>query len=126
MDKKTARELGKLLRIRREALHLSTRALGAQIGVDDSTIVRIEQGARSTPRPDVLAKLAQALQISLADIYALVGYAIPHDLPSLPAYLKLKYRDLPPAAQEELIGYIDYLQKRYGFENDGPLPGEDE
>jgi len=74
----------------------------------------------------VLAKLARALQLSLADLYILAGYAVPQDLPSLSMYLRLKYRSMPQPAQDELAAYVRHLKERYGVSGEGPAPGEDE
>ncbi len=119
-------KLGAILKAKREERKLSTRALGALAGVDDSTIVRLENGTRSAPRPDVLARVANALELSLADLYTLAGYAVPKDLPSLPAYLRVKYGNLPQAAQDELSEHLNYLNEKYGIDHNGPKPGEDE
>lgn len=126
MDHVQDNQLGTLLKARREQLGLSTRALGKKAGVNDSTVVRLEQGSRTNPRPAILAKLSQALGLSLADLYSIVGYAVPQDLPDLPAYLRIKYKDLPQPAHDELITYLHYLQARYGFDEYGPGFGEDE
>jgi transcriptional regulator with XRE-family HTH domain len=110
------KQLGKLLKDRRIAAGLSTRSLAIKAGVDDSTIVRLEQGARNTPRPDVLTKLATSLHLSLADLFSLAGYSVPKELPSLPAYLRIKYRHLPQPARDELVTYMRHLYDRYGLD----------
>lgn len=110
------KQLGSLLKAKREAAGLSTRALGSKAGVNDSTIVRLEQGLRGSPRPDVLTKLAQALHLNLADVFALAGYAVPQELPKLPVYLRIKYRHLPQPARDELVTYMRHLYSRYGLD----------
>jgi transcriptional regulator with XRE-family HTH domain len=110
------KQLGSLLKRQRLAAGLSTRALGAKAGVDDSTIVRLEQGLRDAPRPDILTKLAKALHISLADLFALAGYAVPQELPTLPTYLRIKYRHVPQPARDELVSYMRHLYGRYGLD----------
>jgi transcriptional regulator with XRE-family HTH domain len=118
--------LGAILKAKREERKLSTRALGTLAGVDDSTIVRLENGTRQAPRPEVLAKVAKALELSLAELYTLAGYTVPVDLPSLPAYLRVKYGDMPQAAQDELTNHLNHLNEKYGLDLNGPKPGEDE
>jgi transcriptional regulator with XRE-family HTH domain len=110
------KQLGSLLRQKREAAGLSTRSLGSKAGVDDSTIVRLEQGLRGNPRPDILTKLAKALHLNLADVFALAGYAVPQELPNLPIYLRTKYRHLPQPARDELVTYMRHLYNRYGLD----------
>src|SRR5437870_5240835 len=102
MNPQQAKELGDRLRARREELGLSQRDLEAQTGVDNATITRIERGAFSAPRPDKLTRLADALGLSLADVFALAEYVVPDELPTFTPYLRSKYRDLPPPAVEEL------------------------
>jgi len=110
------KQLGRLLRQKREAAGLSTRALGLKAGINDSTIVRLEQGLRDTPRPDILTKLAKALHLNLADVFSLAGYTVPQELPSLSVYLRTKYRHLPQPARNELVTYMHHLYSRYGLD----------
>jgi transcriptional regulator with XRE-family HTH domain len=119
MSTNDARKLGSYLKASREAAGLSTRALGTKAGVNDSTVVRLEHGLRNGPRPDVLTKVATALNIDVADIFALAGYAIPTQLPGLAAYLHLKYGYLPQPAQDELVTYLRHLHTRYGLKEGG-------
>ena len=126
MDQEQAKELGLLLRRRREELGLSARDLEGLAEVDNGTIVRIEQGAFAAPRPDKLSRIADALGLSLADVYSLAEYAVPSDLPSFRPYLRAKYRDLPADAIAQLERSFTRLAKRHGFDPAGPAPGEDE
>lgn len=109
MDKDRALRLGKLIRERRLAAGLSTHQLGERIGARNSTIIRLEQGAFAAPSPDKLARIAEVLGISLADIYSHAGYAVPEDLPTFSAYLPARYADLPESAVRELVDLFDRL-----------------
>ena len=128
MDDKQAKILGTYLRDQRVALGLSTRELATQAEVDDSTIVRFEQGAYGAPRPDKLARIAEALGLSLSNVYALAEYAVPDDLPSPALYLRTKFKgDLSAARMKSLTGELDQLLTRHGLDPAaGPAPGEDE
>ncbi|MFN2471119.1 MAG: helix-turn-helix domain-containing protein [Gaiellaceae bacterium] len=126
MNPKQAKALGKFFKEHRAALGLSTRALAAQSGVDMATIVRLEQGAFAEPRPDTLRVVAEALGVSLADVFAMADYVVPDELPAFTPYLRSKYRGLPSEAVEQLERSFARLAKRHGFEPDGPAPGEDE
>ena len=126
MDKEHAKTLGDLLRSRREALGLSTRELGKATGMDGVTIVRFEQGAFAAPRPDKLARVAAALGLTLADVYAMADYAVPADLPSFQPYLRTKYRQLPAAEVAKIEAYARKLATKHGVNLDGPTGGEDE
>lgn len=127
MDDKQAKRLGKLLRDRRAALGLTVRQVEARSGIPFPTITRLEQGAFSAPAPDKLARLAEALGLSLADIYALADYAVPADLPSPTLYLRAKFRDLPPKQLAAVSRDVERAFKAHGIDpNAGPVPGEGE
>lgn len=126
MNPKQAKELGRQLRARREELGLSLRDLEKLTDVDNGTIVRIEQGAFAAPAPDKLSRIADALKLSLADVFALAEYSTPSGLPSFSPYLRTKYRDLPAPAVEELERSFKRIAKRHGYDPAGPAPGEDE
>ena len=126
MDDEQAKALGDLLKQKREELGLSTRQLGERAGLDGVTVLRFEQGAFAAPRPDKLARVAEVLGLSLADVYALADYAVPADLPNLRPYLRTKYRDLPAEDAEKIEAYAARLAKKHGITLAGPAPGEDE
>lgn|GEM_PF-654060 len=126
MEPDQAVELGQMLRERREALGLSTRQLSARTGVNDVTISRIERGEFAAPRPDKLTRLAEALGLSAADVFAMADYVTPTELPSFTPYLRTKYRDLPAEAIAEIEQYAQRLANEHGVALAGPAPGEDE
>lgn len=115
MDKDQAVRFGEWLREQRLAVGMSTHELGRRIGARNSTIIRIEQGAFTAPSPDKLARIAEALGISLADMYGHAGYAVPDDLPDFHAYLPARYRELPEAAVAELVELFETLVQRHGL-----------
>jgi|SRR5579859_1854168 len=126
MNKKQAKRFGAWLRQRRQEAGLSAIQLAKRTGTTDGTIVRIEQGQIASPAPAKLSRIAQALGLSLADVYAMAGYAVPNDLPSFQPYLRRKYRDMPARAVSDLDRAFRDIVKRHGYEPDGPKPGEDE
>ena len=107
--------LGSRLRAARDEAGLSIRRLAERVGVHHATVSRIESGEFQQPAPEILQRLAGALEIDVADLLALAGYTIPEGLPSLPAYLRAKYR-MPPEAAAQLSEYFDYLSGKYGIE----------
>jgi transcriptional regulator with XRE-family HTH domain len=121
-----ASELGQYLRHKREALGLSTRQLAKRSGVNDVTISRIERGEFAAPRPDKLAKLADALGISGFDLLERADYVTADELPNFVPYLRSKYQDLPEEAVAQIERYVGRLAKKHGVAIDGPAPGEDE
>jgi transcriptional regulator with XRE-family HTH domain len=121
-----AKRFGEWLRSRRQEAGLGTTQLAKIVGVTDGTITRIEQGFIVTPAPDKLSRIAEALDLSLADVYAMAGYAVPDDLPSFQPYLRRKYRDMPAEAIDDLDKAFANIIKKHGYDPDGPRAGEDE
>lgn len=127
MNPKQAKKLGAYIRAARERQNLSQNRLGELIGdVPNSTILRLERGDNLTPRPDLLADIANVLGIKLADLYALADYAAPNELPALTPYLRTKYRDLPEGDVKAISMYAARLMKQRGVDLNGPSLGEDE
>jgi transcriptional regulator with XRE-family HTH domain len=97
-----ALRLGQMIRQRRTELALSARELATRVGVNSSTIIRLEHGVTRAPRPDKLARLAEVLGLTLADVAGTAGYLVAGDLPSFGPYLIAKYPELSEAAMTEL------------------------
>lgn len=126
MDPEHAQRLGALIRESRTAAGLSLRQLEELTGIDDGLLTRMERGVILTPAPDKLGRVAEALNVPLADLYAIAGYDAPSELPTLKPYLRTKYRKLPASAADELEAYAERLAKKHGVHLSGPAPGEDE
>jgi transcriptional regulator with XRE-family HTH domain len=126
MNQSQAKQLGEWLRERRHEAGLGTTELAKRTGINDATITRIEQGAIASPDPRKLRLISQELDLNLADVYAMAGYAAPKDLPSFQPYLRRKYRDLPDEAVEDLERAFERIIKKHGYEPNGPSDGEDE
>jgi transcriptional regulator with XRE-family HTH domain len=121
-----AKELGWMIKTAREAKGFSSRELGRRTGINDTSILRLEQGSFLIPSPEKLAKIADELELNLADLFALAGYAAPKQLPAWRPYLRAKYSDLPTQAVDELESFFGYLRGKYGASGEGPVGGEDE
>jgi len=126
MDEQQARELGRILRERREALGYSLRNLAERSGVPNNTILHFEQGKIASPAPDKVGRVAAELGMSLADVYSVAGWAIPDDLPTFKPYLRTKYANLPTEDVDAIERYATRLAKKHGISLSGPAPGEDE
>lgn len=124
MDQEQGRKLGSFLRTRREALDLTTRQLAAAVGVDKAQIIRLEQGTIASPKADMLARIAEILDVPTAEVYGLAGYTTPKDLPGFRPYMRAKYGELPDDAMAEMERIFTRLAHRHGVS--GPLDGEDE
>lgn len=118
--------VGELLRGSRIEAGLSTHDVAKIAGVNQATIVRLEDGSIRVPRTDTLAKVAAALQLNVATVFIVAGLT-PHDaLPAMGPYLRTKYRDLSTDDITAIERYATRLAKKRGVSLDGPSPGEDE
>lgn len=126
MEPRQAKKLGQHLREAREKLGISARALARRTELSDSSIVRIEQGAFLEPTPDTLSRIAEALEINLADLYVMADYPMPSELPSMKLYLRSKYGNLSASDVRAISDYADSIAGKRGVNLDGPAPGEDE
>ncbi len=124
MNSEHSRRLADLLRERRQALGLTARELGRRAGVDNGTVIRIEQGLIPNPRPDNLRAIGRVLGIPAADLFAATDWLPREELPSFRPYLRTKYRELPDEAVAEIEAVFDRLARDYGSR--GPIGNEDE
>ena len=105
-----SRELGRLVRTRREERDLSLQQLADQVeGADKPYLWRLERGEYRRPHPTILQGLAETLAIPLRDLYTLSGYAVTDELPSLPVFLRSTL-DLPKNKIAEVESYIRKIQ----------------
>lgn len=72
MDGKT--NLGTYIRRLRESKKLGVNQLATYSGISAAQISRIETGERKQPRPETIAKLAQALKIPYEVLMEKAGY----------------------------------------------------
>jgi transcriptional regulator with XRE-family HTH domain len=126
VDPQQAAKLGQLVRSRRQELGLTVRQLAEQADMNFATVARIEQGQFAAPGPDKLARIAEALGLSTADVFGLAEYTVPDDLPSFQPYLRSKYRDMPADAVDDLNKAFERIVRKHGYQPDGPRDGEDE
>ncbi len=126
MDQIRAQQFGQYIQDERKQVRLSARGLCRAAGIDIATLVRLEQGKLKSPRPTTLTSLADALGLPHADVFAMAGYSVPYDLPSLTAFLRSKYTALPEYAVAEIDNYFQQTMDKHGIDLNGPLPGEDE
>ncbi len=106
-------QLASLIRDRRTALGLTQPQLAERIGVTKSNVFYWET-AKFVPGPPVLGKLAEALEVSEEDLFALAGYARPTGLPTYSPYFRLKYGHLPEDAIRELEAHMAEIEQKHG------------
>lgn len=106
--------LGDYIRRRRTAKGWTLDEAEAESNVDRTYWSKLELGVFKQPDPRNLARIADALDAPLEDIYALAGYTPAERLPGLKPYLRSKYH-LPPEAIEQLESYFTFLRNQYGI-----------
>ena len=121
-----AARLGQLIRARREQAGMTIRELADDAEMNFATVSRIEQGKFATPGHDKLARIAQALGLNTADVFALADYTVPADLPSFEPYLRSKYQDMPAGAIDELTASFRRIIKKHGYAPEGHQGGQSE
>lgn len=99
--------LARVLREARQASGLSIRRVAERAGVHHAGLARFELGERR-PTPETLARLATALELDEAELFALAGFRSPEGLPSFPTYLRTKYR-LNGDQAAELAAHLERL-----------------
>jgi transcriptional regulator with XRE-family HTH domain len=126
MDENGAKRFGDYIRRHRKQQKLTSRGLAERADIDIATVVRLEQGKYRTPRPKTLEGLSSALELPLADVFAMADYVLPYDLPTMTPYLKARYGFLPEEAISSLDAYFRTLLDKYGLDLNGPAAREDE
>ncbi len=102
----------------REARGLSTVKLAKLVHVHQSTLARIQLGENKRPAPQLLTRIAEALELNPGEPHALAGYTPASELPELKGWLNVKHRGLPEEAARELQGHLDYLVAKHEDKED--------
>lgn len=114
MKPERSQQLGQVLKTGRVARGMSTHRLAKEAEMDQATIVRLEAGSIVAPRPDKLARIANVLGLSAADLFAVAEYTVPSDLPTLRPYLQTIYSGLFDEDLDRIETYIGRLVKKRG------------
>jgi transcriptional regulator with XRE-family HTH domain len=115
MNEEQAKSFGDMLRQRRQDLGLSVRQVGAATAMNNTTISRIETGSFKAPRPDKLARIAEALGMSAGELFARAGYLVASDLPEYSTYLRTAHPDLPASAIDRLHDHFQAILAEFGI-----------
>jgi transcriptional regulator with XRE-family HTH domain len=99
--------LGQAIRAVRRQVGLSQKELAEAAGIDQSYLSMIEAGQRSNPGTRIMARLAQALQVSIDDLAARAGYLPLREQPDPLAEQALRlFRRLPRWRQEDVVAQL--------------------
>jgi transcriptional regulator with XRE-family HTH domain len=124
LSPKQAQLLADLLRNRREALGLAMREVAARSGCNIATMSALEAGTNRSPQPDTLKAVASVLALPIYDVFVLVDWLPPDELPTLRPYLRSKYRNLTDRQIDSIERYTARLARYHG--SSGPANLEDE
>ena len=105
--------LGETIYRAREAKGITTPRFAEMVGTNQSTMHRIQVGDIEQPRPQLLADIAEALDLNASDLFALAGYVPSTEMPNLKGWLNVKHRGLPDDAVEALQGHLEYLVNKH-------------
>lgn len=100
--------LGRLIRAKREAAGFSSaRAFAREAGIDPAVLWRLENGEQKSAYPDNLARIAQALGVTLDELLKEAARGRPEDYedldrPSFAEYIRSD-RNLKPRQREALV-----------------------
>ena len=104
--------LGQAIRSVRQQAGMSQKELAEAVGIDQSYMSMIESGQRSNPGTRIIARLAQALQVSIDDLAARAGYLPQREEPDPLADQAIRlFRQLPRWRQEDVVAQLQlYLR----------------
>lgn len=114
MEGERPSSLGGYIRQARLARGLSGAQLGRLAGTNSSNISRIESGETASPTPELLRRIAGALDIDVAELLAYLGISLPPSTPTLRGYLRHRYPGLPETAIREAEQAVDRITEKYG------------
>jgi transcriptional regulator with XRE-family HTH domain len=103
MTKEQAQRIGRMIAVARRNKGWSLRRLSVETGISHPWLISVERGEYSTPAPDRLIRIAEALNLDPERIERIVKGQISESLPGVRTYFRAKY-DL---SQEE----IDQIEK---------------
>lgn len=121
MNDEQAQKLGEHIASLRKERGMNIRQLAKQAGIDNGGLTRLEHGAVREPKPITLCAIARALDMPVADLFALAGYTVPQDLPSIEHYLRTKYDYIPADDVWEICRTVEQIAHIY---SQNPVPGD--
>jgi transcriptional regulator with XRE-family HTH domain len=104
--------LGRFVRERRQAAGLSQRQLALAASVSVSNISRLESGFHLTPSLELLRRVAEVLDIDMAELLSYRGIPMPDGSAGLRVYLRRQY-GLPDQGVAEAEAAIERIATRY-------------
>lgn len=102
-------------RLRRARQNRSLAEVATTAGISTAYLQKLEAGGVRQPSPNVLHQLADALDVSYADLMRLAGYVVPGEQPSARNELRyaLSSDELTDEEARELTEYLDWYRTRH-------------
>jgi len=119
--KNPSKALGDYIAAERKKAGMSAVKLADISRIPRSTLRRIESGAIIHPRPELLLRIADALELPVTALFEHVSYTTDAVLPPYRSYLESRYMKLSPEAIDELEIYFSTIAEREGIRYDQPL-----
>ena len=82
-------------------------------GISRTHINQIEIGEQTNPSPQKLQALARGLDVLEEELFARARGVVRSETSALEEKLLIKFRQLPPAWQKDLIGILDMLHREH-------------
>ncbi|MBC7233928.1 MAG: helix-turn-helix transcriptional regulator [Chloroflexi bacterium] len=118
--------LGQAIRTIRQEAGLSQKELAEAAGIDQSYLSMIESDQRRNPGTRIMARLAQALRVSMDELAARAGYLPRTPPPDALAEQALRlFRQLPRWRQEDVVAQLE-LYLRLTAQGPRVIGGEEE
>ena len=73
-------EFGQYLKRLRESKIIKANVLSEMVGISQGHLSNVESGQRGIPHPDILRKLAKALDVSYVGLLVVAGYLTEEEL----------------------------------------------
>jgi transcriptional regulator with XRE-family HTH domain len=126
--------IGEYIRRAREQKGISGRRLAATINMHHGYLARLEAGDYKRPSPEILERIAAALNLPYDDLFAITGQHAPSGLPGFVPYIRAKY-EVDDETLLKLNAYFNRLREEHKIREradrfqvkdyDGPLPDID-
>ena len=113
MTKAQARQLGKLITRTREGKGWAIRQVAREIGADPAWILKVERGDYASPAPELLARVAEVLDIDAERMDRITRGHVSGNLPEVRTYFRAKY-DMSDTAIGRIEDLVAELQEEHG------------
>lgn len=121
-----SRSIGETVKQRRQKLQMSPSQLAAIAGINHATLSRIESEEIKEPGPEILKKLATALQVTVDYLVgrtdSLTANEFVSSAPEAQELIKL-YDEMKPFEREQLLTYARFLKGKKRSRGEGIIRG---